>query len=226
VAIYSKREPDEVRTALGWAPFDDEGRYIEARYGNLSVVSFYIPSGSSGDLRQGFKFEVMEWLKPVLDQWLASGRDYVLCGDWNIVRSAGHQELEVQPEEFRLPAARARWLNAQIGADGGSDDTPQPASGKAGSMPTARCIPGGTTPGGATAVRRGPTTSVGASTTSSPPGARQARAGCSICREPRFSDHAPFTVDYAVSDAASAMQPTSYKGWAGIRAPSARRRRW
>ena len=52
VAIYSKREPDQVITSLGWAPFDDEGRYIEARYGNLSVVSFYIPSGSSGDLRR------------------------------------------------------------------------------------------------------------------------------------------------------------------------------
>src|SRR5690606_21731051 len=87
VAIYSRREPDEVRTELGWAPFDDEGRYIEARFGNLSVVSFYIPSGSSGELRQGFKFEVMDWLKPILDQWLASGREYVLCGDWNIVRS-------------------------------------------------------------------------------------------------------------------------------------------
>ena len=46
VAIYARREPDEVRTELGWAPFDDEGRYIEARFGNLSVVSFYIPSGS------------------------------------------------------------------------------------------------------------------------------------------------------------------------------------
>ena len=39
VAIYSRREPDEVRTALGWAPFDDEGRYIEARFGNLSAWS-------------------------------------------------------------------------------------------------------------------------------------------------------------------------------------------
>ena len=78
VAIYSRREPDEVRTSLGWAPFDDEGRYIEARFGNLSVVSFYIPSGSSGDVRQGFKFEVMDWLRPILDAWLASGRDYVL----------------------------------------------------------------------------------------------------------------------------------------------------
>src|SRR5690606_17542874 len=87
VAIYARREPDEVRTALGWEPFDEEGRYIEARFGNLSVVSFYIPSGSSGELRQGFKFEVMDWLRPILEQWLASGRDYVLCGDWNIVRS-------------------------------------------------------------------------------------------------------------------------------------------
>src|SRR5690606_27698608 len=52
VAIYSRREPDEVRTSLGWAPFDDEGRYIEARFGSLSVVSFYIPSGSSGEERQ------------------------------------------------------------------------------------------------------------------------------------------------------------------------------
>src|SRR3970040_2125497 len=70
VAIYSRREPDEVRTAIGWASFDEEGRYIEARFGNLSVVSFYIPSGSSGELRQGFKFEVMDWLKPKFACWL------------------------------------------------------------------------------------------------------------------------------------------------------------
>src|SRR5690606_28645653 len=76
VAIYARREPDEIRSALGWDAFDEEGRYLEARFGNLSVVSFYIPSGSSGELRQGFKFEVMEWLRPILDQWLASGRDY------------------------------------------------------------------------------------------------------------------------------------------------------
>ena len=63
------------------------GRYIEARFGKLSVVSFYIPSGTSGEERQAFKFQAMDWLKPIFDQWLASGRDYVLCGDWNIVRS-------------------------------------------------------------------------------------------------------------------------------------------
>ena len=37
VAIYSRREPDEVRTALGWAPFDDEGRYICLLYTSRCV---------------------------------------------------------------------------------------------------------------------------------------------------------------------------------------------
>src|SRR3546814_11409238 len=68
--------------------FDEEGRYIEARFGNLSVVSFYIPSGSSGELRQGFKFEAMDWLGPILDQWLASGRDSGMFAAWNLVRSS------------------------------------------------------------------------------------------------------------------------------------------
>ena len=104
-----------MRTALGWAPFDDEGRYLEARYGNLSVVSLYVPSGSSGEERQAFKFKVMEWFKPVLDGWLASGRDYVLCGDWNIVRS----RLDIknwtsnQKNSGCLPAERD-WLNGVL----------------------------------------------------------------------------------------------------------------
>ena len=63
------------------------GRYIEARFGKLSVVSLYVPSGSSGEERQEFKFRVMERLTPIFRAWLASGRDYVLCGDWNIVRA-------------------------------------------------------------------------------------------------------------------------------------------
>ena len=73
VAIYAKREPDEVRTALGWADFDDEGRYIEARFGNLSVVSLYLPSGSSKEERQAFKFQVMDWIEPIFTQLARRG---------------------------------------------------------------------------------------------------------------------------------------------------------
>src|SRR5690606_31792600 len=116
VAIYARREPDEVRTVLGRPDFDEEGRYIEARFGNLSVVSFYIPSGSSGELRQGYKFQIMEWLKPVLDEWLASGREYVLCGDWNIVRCRKdiRNWTSNQKNSGCLPPERA-WLNGMIG---------------------------------------------------------------------------------------------------------------
>ena len=192
VAIYSKREPDEVRTALGHAPFDDEGRYIEARFGNLSVVSFYIPSGSSGELRQGFKFEIMDWLRPILDQWLRSGRDYVLCGDWNIVRS----ELDIrnwksnQKNSGCLPPERD-WLNGLCAGGEGDGD---------GWVDTYRALHADgqdytwwSNRGAARANNVGWRIDYQFVT----PSLRGKLLACSIHPQPRFSDHAPFVVDYA-----------------------------
>ena len=112
VAIYSKQKPDEVRTALGWRAFDEEGRYLEARFGDLSVVSLYFPSGSSGELRQKFKFRSMKWFLPILDTWLKSGRHYVICGDWNIVhtRKDIRNWTSNQKNSGCLPEERA-WLD-------------------------------------------------------------------------------------------------------------------
>ncbi|MGB0134978.1 exodeoxyribonuclease III [Dokdonella sp.] len=189
VAILSRREPDEVRTELGWAPFDDEGRYIEARYGNLSVVSFYIPSGSSGDLRQGFKFEVMDWLKPILDEWLTSGRDYVLCGDWNIVRSA----LDIknwksnQKNSGCLPQERD-WLNGQCEpAETAWTDAYRHLN------PAGQDYTWWSNRGAARANDVGWRLDYQLVT----PGLRDRLRSCSIEREQRFSDHAPFSVDYS-----------------------------
>ncbi|PJK09424.1 exodeoxyribonuclease III [Lysobacteraceae bacterium NML95-0200] len=129
VAIYSRRAPDEVITGLGREDFDEEGRYIEARFGNLSVVSFYIPSGSSGEVRQAVKEDVMRWLAPILDEWLASGREYVLCGDWNIVRSRNDIKnwSGNQKNSGCLPHERA-WLSGLID-DGGHDGLITPREG-------------------------------------------------------------------------------------------------
>lgn len=197
VAIYSRRAPDEVRTTLGWAPFDDEGRYIEARFSNLSVVSFYIPSGSSGELRQRFKEEVMAWLRPILDQWLASGREYVLCGDWNIVRSkndiknwAGNQK-----NSGCLPHERA-WLNSLI-ADGCHDGliTP-PAHGWKDAFrvvkPNAVEYTWWSQRGNARANNVGWRIDYQLCTPGIAAGIRSAE----IFPEPKFSDHAPVLVDY------------------------------
>ena len=52
VGVWSRRQPDAIIEGLGIPDIDCEGRYIEVRYGNLSVVSVYLPSGSSGEHRQ------------------------------------------------------------------------------------------------------------------------------------------------------------------------------
>lgn len=122
VSIYTRRKPDAVLDEIGWAPFDNEGRYLELRFGDLSIVSLYLPSGSSGEARQVFKYETMARLAPILARWQRSRRRYVLCGDFNIVRS----ELDIrnwksnQKNSGCLPAERA-WLNARIGDDGWID---------------------------------------------------------------------------------------------------------
>ncbi len=117
VAIYSKTKPDQIIDRLDWDAFDSEGRYLEARFGKLSVVSLYMPSGSSSDERQQFKFKVMDWITPIFEQWRASGRDYVICGDWNIA----HHNIDIknwrsnQKNSGFLPAERA-WLSDLFGA--------------------------------------------------------------------------------------------------------------
>src|SRR5690606_13302926 len=59
VALYSKRKPDEVIRGYGSREFDQEGRYLEARFGKLSVISVYLPSGSSSEERQRAKFRFL-----------------------------------------------------------------------------------------------------------------------------------------------------------------------
>ncbi len=98
VGIYSKRQPDQIIEGLGIADIDAEGRYIEAVFGNLSVVSLYLPSGSSGEERQTAKFTFMHRFLPRLEALAASGREFILCGDWNIA----HREIDLKNWKERV----------------------------------------------------------------------------------------------------------------------------
>lgn len=188
VAVYSRREPDQVLASLDWPEFDEEGRYLEARFGNLSVVSLYLPSGSSGEPRQGYKFQVMDWLKPIFDEWLRSGRDYVLCGDWNIVRS----RLDIknwtsnQKNSGCLPAERD-WLNALCADDACWVDAYRALH------PDGQDYTWWSNRGAARANDVGWRIDYQIVT----PSLRERLRACSIYTGERFSDHAPFTVDYA-----------------------------
>jgi exodeoxyribonuclease-3 len=88
VAIFSRRRPERIVEGLGWPKFDAEARYVEAQYPGLSVVSLYMPSGSSGDERQAAKMRFLasfwDHLRAVRD----NQREYLICGDFNIAHKA------------------------------------------------------------------------------------------------------------------------------------------
>ena len=92
VAIYSRQKPDRVRRGIGWKEADQEGRFLQADFGNLSVVSLYLPSGSSGELRQNFKFQFMDQLYTWMKGKRKSRREFLICGDWNIA----HTEKDIK----------------------------------------------------------------------------------------------------------------------------------
>ena len=112
VGMYTRRVPDRVIEGLGIADIDAEGRYLRCDFGDLSVVSLYLPSGSSGEERQAAKFRFMEHFTPHLRGLRASGREIVLCGDWNIA----HREIDLKnwrgnrKNSGFLPEERA-WLS-------------------------------------------------------------------------------------------------------------------
>jgi len=111
VALYSRVEPRNVSRGYGSREFDPEGRFLRADFAGLSVVSAYLPSGSSSEERQRAKFRFLEEFMPVLKTLIASGREFVLCGDWNIA----HKEIDLKNWRSNrknsgfLPEERA-WL--------------------------------------------------------------------------------------------------------------------
>jgi len=111
VALYCRQEPDKLRVGFGSKEHDDEGRYLQADFGKLSVVSLYLPSGSSGPHRQESKYRFMDRFSPLLKKLRQDGREYILCGDWNIA----HRQIDLknwrsnQKNSGFLPEERA-WL--------------------------------------------------------------------------------------------------------------------
>ncbi|MDD5366898.1 MAG: exodeoxyribonuclease III [Gallionellaceae bacterium] len=188
VGIWSRKQPDQIVEGLGIADIDAEGRYIELRFGNLSVVSVYLPSGSSGPERQAAKFAFMDHFRPHLEALIASGREVVVCGDWNIA----HTEKDIknakgnQKNSGFLPEERA-WIGDLFGRVGWVDvyrSLYPDVEGEGYTWWSNR--------GQAWAKNVGWRIDYQIAT---PGVAALARSG-SVYKDERFSDHAPLIVDY------------------------------
>lgn len=112
VAIYTRHQPNNVSNRIGVSWADDEGRFLQLDFNHFSVVSLYLPSGSSGDERQQLKFELMQHYQQTLADIVCRQQSMIICGDWNIV----HKEIDIknfkanQKSSGCLPEERA-WLD-------------------------------------------------------------------------------------------------------------------
>jgi exodeoxyribonuclease-3 len=91
-ALYCRRAPDKVSRGLGFDIADTEGRYLQADFDGFSVVSLYLPSGSSGEERQARKFSFMQHFMKHMKKLRKQSREYIICGDWNIC----HKEIDLK----------------------------------------------------------------------------------------------------------------------------------
>ena len=188
VGIYSRHAPDRVIKGLGIADIDAEGRFVQLDFGKLSVVSLYLPSGSSSEERLQIKFSFMERFLPHMAALYASGQEVVVCGDWNIA----HREIDLknwksnQKNSGFLPAERA-WLSRLFDEQGWVD-----VYRRLHPEATDDCYTWWSNRGQAWAKNVGWRLDYQIAT----PGLAAAAHKAAVYKHERFSDHAPLTIDY------------------------------
>lgn len=186
--IYTPHKPDEVLYGYGNEEFDAEGRYVEVRFKNLSVISVYMPSGSSSPERQEAKYRYLESFLQHLIKLKKSGREIILCGDINIA----HHEIDLKNWKGNLknsgflPEER-EWLSNLFGHIGYVDvyRELEPDA-------TDTCYTWWSNRGQAYAKNVGWRIDYHIST----PGIAATARKTAVYKDERFSDHAPLTVDY------------------------------
>ena len=186
--IFTPHAVEDMQLGFGNPEFDAEGRYVEVQIGQLSVISVYMPSGSSSPERQEAKFRFLDAFLPHLIQLKKSGRQILLCGDVNIA----HHEIDLKNWKGNLknsgflPEERA-WLTKLFSEIGYVDVYRQ-------LEPNASdtCYTWWSQRGQAYAKNVGWRIDYQIAT----PELAQAARKAGVYKEQRFSDHAPLIIEY------------------------------
>ncbi len=84
VAILTKQKPEHVEYGCGNEQFDAEGRMLRADFADFSVMSLYLPSGSSGEERQQVKFVFLDFFRKYIHELKWKYPNLIISGDYNI----------------------------------------------------------------------------------------------------------------------------------------------
>lgn len=117
VAILTRLTPDHIEYGMGIEKYDYEGRFIRADFGDVSVVSVYHPSGTSGDERQAFKMAWLEDFQSYVTDLQKLHPKLILCGDYNICHEAIdiHDPVRNATNSGFLPEER-EWMTRFLSA--------------------------------------------------------------------------------------------------------------
>jgi len=112
VAVFTKIMPDKIEFGNGHKVSDDEGRIIQLDFKDVKLINAYFPSGTSGDIRQTFKYHWLDEFYKWLDQLKRKHPKLILCGDYNIA----HKEIDIHDPKGNknssgfLPEER-KWMD-------------------------------------------------------------------------------------------------------------------
>lgn len=111
VAVYSREKPLSV-DLMNEPRFDCEGRVLILEYLRFILVTAYFPNSQDGGKRLDYKLDFAESMQSLCDQLTASGRNIVLCGDYNVAHRAIDLENPAANENNAgyLPEERA-WMD-------------------------------------------------------------------------------------------------------------------
>lgn len=117
ILLLAKQEPDDVRLGLGIHEFDREGRFIEASFGKLSILTTYFPNGQKKNVRVPFKLRFIEAFFARVQELRAAGQSVVFMGDLNVAHTDNDlaRPAEAAGNTGVLPEER-EWIDRFIAA--------------------------------------------------------------------------------------------------------------